>query len=303
MKLRTFSSVAYLFSYVNLLLANKQPHLSWDKRTIKDCSFWYDNTGSRTCESIRKAWQVSPETFSRWNPSITLDCDGWRFQSYCVRVKAEETTPSSTPTRTRSSIISTTTETAPPLWTDVGCYHDASIHPLQTQLPGPGGAGFMSRSKCEDSCWKAGYVFAGLKAGVECWCGNYVQGNFTPSPSDCNIPCAGNSSEICGGITVFNVVQGREPPYTHTITLAESSTSSYSSLSTSSSSSSVPSTHTTTAVTSTDNPTSSFVPGSSSTSASASTRISIPLPIKLLAGMLWSCYNGSTSIMMITLGL
>ncbi|KAJ3480465.1 hypothetical protein NLG97_g8063 [Lecanicillium saksenae] len=205
MKPSLLSPVLRLLGCVSLALANKQPHLATDPKTIKECSFWYDNTGDRTCESIRNAWKILPETFSRWNPSIGLNCEGWRFQSYCVRVKAEETTSSPTSTSTTSSTSSTTTETAPPIWTDKGCYQDAATHPFQTRLSSPGGND-LTRAKCEASCWSAGYLYAGFKSGVECWCGKYVQGSLSPSASDCNVACAGNSSETCGGSTFFDVV-------------------------------------------------------------------------------------------------
>lgn len=261
MGLSVLHSAVLLLGCTNFVLANKQPKLSWDPKTIKDCSFWYDNTGSRTCESIRKSWNISPGTFSRWNPSIGLDCEGWRFQSYCVRVKAEETT--SSPTPTSSSTISTTTTTVPPppLWTDMGCYQDAATHPVQTRLPSPGGND-LTRAKCEASCWSAGYVFAGFKAGVECWCGKYIQGDFSPAPSDCNVPCAGNSSETCGGSTFFDVVMGRKRPYSHTTTSAST--------------------------TSTDAP-------SVSPPSSSSTRTSIPLPTQTAGWRAFGCYKDTAN--------
>ncbi|KAJ4147090.1 hypothetical protein LMH87_001638 [Akanthomyces muscarius] len=255
MQLLLLNSVVWLLACVSPVLGSKEPQLSWDPNTIKDCTYWYDNTGSRTCDSIRNSWNISPETFSRWNPSVGTNCEGWRFQSYCVRVKAEETTSSPTPTSTTSSTSSTTTETAPPLWTDTGCYQDAATHPLQTRLPSPGGND-LTRAKCEAACWSAGYLYAGFKAGVECWCGKYVQGTLSPSPSDCNIACAGNSSEMCGGSNLFGIVVGRDPPYSHTTT-SEPATST----------------------------------SSSSASSSSSSRTSIPLPTQTAGWRVIGCYK------------
>lgn len=208
----TLLSYAGLASLLHMGAADSEPFLSYDVNTIKDCSFWYDNYGTRTCESIRETWSISPETFSRWNPSISLDCKGWGRHSYCVGVIAELTRSSSTITPTSTS-TTTTLSTPPPIWTDHGCYADASVHPFQTQLPAPAGKD-MTRAKCEAKCWGEGYQFVGFKAGTECWCGNYVQGMISPSPSDCSAPCAGNSSEICGGDKVFNVLEGNDPPST-----------------------------------------------------------------------------------------
>ena len=77
MKSAQLLSSAWLTSLVHLATANKEPLLSYDIHTIKDCSYWYDNYGKRTCESIRDAWGVSPEDFARWKPSLTVDCKGW----------------------------------------------------------------------------------------------------------------------------------------------------------------------------------------------------------------------------------
>ena len=126
-------------------------------------------------------------------------------------------------TTSTTQAVTTTTVAPSPLWTDVGCYQDASIHPLQTQLPSPGGSQ-LSRQKCSNACWGAGCRFSGLKAGVECWCGQYVQGDLSSSPADCNMPCPGNSSETCGGAKVFNVVAGNEPPYSYIEPLTPTST-------------------------------------------------------------------------------
>lgn len=208
----TLLSYAGLANLLHLAAADIEPGLSYDMNTIKDCSFWYDNYGTKSCETVREIWGISPEDFSRWNPRITLDCKGWSHLSYCVGVVSELTSSSSTMTSTSTS-TKTSTATPPPLWTDHGCYMDASIHPVQTQLPAPAGSD-MTRAKCESRCWSEGYQFVGFKAGTECWCGHYVEGSRSPSASDCGAPCAGNSSETCGGEKVFNILEGNDPPFT-----------------------------------------------------------------------------------------
>ncbi|KAM3557432.1 hypothetical protein MY1884_004533 [Beauveria asiatica] len=72
----------------------------------------------------------------------------------------------------------------------------------------------MTRAKCETKCWSEGYQYVGFKAGTECWCGHYIDGSHTPFQSDCSAPCAGNSSESCGGDKVYNVLEGNDPPFT-----------------------------------------------------------------------------------------
>lgn len=206
------STVSLLWA-ANLLVlatANKEPRLSYHKDTITGCSFWYDNIGTRTCESIRTAWGISPETFSRWNPPISLDCQGWARHSYCVAVAAEETSTTITPT---SSTISSTTSATPsksPVWTELGCYKDASTHPLATQLASSGGNS-LTRSKCEIACWEAAFHYSGFKSGTECWCGTYVFGDLASNATDCNVPCSGNNTETCGASNLFNIMKGGIP--------------------------------------------------------------------------------------------
>ncbi|CAN8102201.1 unnamed protein product [Discula destructiva] len=55
----------------------------------------------------------------------------------------------------------------------------------------------MTRNKCLVICAFGNFVYAGLEYGNECWCGNKL-GNVKPQGT-CNLPCAGNSSETCGG--------------------------------------------------------------------------------------------------------
>ncbi|KAK7964076.1 WSC domain-containing protein [Apiospora saccharicola] len=56
-----------------------EPEMIYDLNTISTCTFWYDNYHGRSCKDVRDdTFNVSPEAFSRWNPSITLDCGNWQ---------------------------------------------------------------------------------------------------------------------------------------------------------------------------------------------------------------------------------
>lgn len=66
-----------------------------------------------------------------------------------------------------------------------------------------------------------GSCIAGLEAGTECCCGNEVTNEWTENQGDCNIPCPGNATQICGGASVFNVFEAEtqntlRPPSTPT---------------------------------------------------------------------------------------
>lgn len=248
--------------------ANKLPYLTYNIDTIPDCSYWYDNQdGHRTCESIRAAWQVSPEDFARWNPDLTVDCTGWETgHSYCVAVAAEQGQQQHsyiTTTTTGPTTASPSSAVVTPVWSYLGCYNDdSSIHPLQTQLSSPAGED-LDPGKCEAACWAAQYPFVGLKGGDECWCGTYVDGGTSSSPRECSVPCAGDEAETCGGGGVFNVFQGVvDFSHLHSVTTASTM------LGMESSSSSGGGASTPTAMTS-STATSSASPSSSSSSASS----------------------------------
>ena len=207
MQLTLFTFSAWVLSVSHPAAAREYPLLTCDPNTIKSCIYYYDNRGGQKCETVRKNYGISPENFHRWNPSISVTCEGWTYQSYCVAVNEEQGSLSVPPVTSTTASSTTTSRTRSIVWTDQSCYADASLHPLQTQLPSPAGAD-LSRRKCENACWKAEYAFAALKAGVECWCGDYVNGFWTDTQDACNIPCPGNRSETCGGDNAFNVLEG-----------------------------------------------------------------------------------------------
>lgn len=57
----------------------------------------------------------------------------------------------------------------------------------------------MTVDKCTTSCKAAGYNIAGLEFGRECFCGNDLENNATITDEGCDMRCAGDSSEFCGG--------------------------------------------------------------------------------------------------------
>lgn len=61
--------------------------------------------------------------------------------------------------------------------------------------------------KCVSSCQTAGYKYAGVEYGSQCFCGNSI-GITTwaqlQDQSKCNIPCPGDSTNMCGGNNALN---------------------------------------------------------------------------------------------------
>ncbi|KIM38445.1 hypothetical protein M413DRAFT_30263 [Hebeloma cylindrosporum] len=117
----------------------------------------------------------------------------------------------------RISVFSLTTPPAPPAgWASVGCYTDVSSNrTLRT-------AAFtdvndMTIESCTAFCTPAGYQYAGVEFGRECYCDNVIEAPGGPAPdgtAGCNMPCTGNAAETCGGagrINIFNSTVGKAP--------------------------------------------------------------------------------------------
>ncbi|KAK8056954.1 WSC domain-containing protein [Apiospora rasikravindrae] len=103
-------------------------------------------------------------------------------------------------------------------WTYIGCYNDnvnqERTLPWALHYPGTNTA-----TECLAQCALYGYPIAGVEYGEECYCGDpgdLTQPGVGKQPeSDCNIPCAGNASAICGGGSRLSTYQwsGAAPLY------------------------------------------------------------------------------------------
>jgi len=65
----------------------------------------------------------------------------------------------------------------------------------------------MTVELCTTACAAGGFTYAGLEYGQECYCGNALVNGATVSSvsTQCLMPCAGNSAEICGGPNAINL--------------------------------------------------------------------------------------------------
>lgn len=192
--------------------ADSTPSMQFDSKTIAGCTWWYDNWEGQTCQSIRD-WRygISAADFTRWNPSVGLDCSNWQQLSYCVQVAGEVKSSSIAPSSTKP--VSSTLPSATPTpgmvltgWNSLGCYVDANT--LSNKTSKAGGTS-LTVDTCESACFGDKYQYAGVKAGTDCWCGSFVGSSWTANQTDCNIPCGGNSTQICGGKSVFNVFEAK----------------------------------------------------------------------------------------------
>jgi hypothetical protein len=67
----------------------------------------------------------------------------------------------------------------------------------------------MTIARCVAFCRSQGYAYAGAQFSRQCYCGNEF--GKRGRASNCNMPCAGNPSETCGGSWANSVykVSGR----------------------------------------------------------------------------------------------
>lgn len=94
-------------------------------------------------------------------------------------------------------------------WMYKGCYTDnVTARALPALLPWqqPDSPNLTVQS-CISLCYQLDYSIAGLEFQTQCFCGNFIyNGNdLAPSKSDCNLPCPGNATEVCGGANRISI--------------------------------------------------------------------------------------------------
>ncbi|KAL7936609.1 hypothetical protein V8C35DRAFT_295940 [Trichoderma chlorosporum] len=211
--------------------ASITPEMQWDPNTISSCIDWYDNDGTQTCEYVRDMFKISSEDFHTWNPSVGLDCKPWYDPvSYCILTKERwasfTSTHTSTTTSTSTSTRVSTHVPSPTAWTALGCYidDDPAWPVLEKAYSKQGGDPSLTIPSCQSTCWTASVnrtvLYAGVKEGNQCWCGSFVAGQTSRNQTDCNLPCGGDKTEICGGkgrVNVFAPVTTKSPSSSSTM--------------------------------------------------------------------------------------
>ncbi|KAL5314372.1 hypothetical protein ACEPPN_018798 [Leptodophora sp. 'Broadleaf-Isolate-01'] len=86
-------------------------------------------------------------------------------------------------------------------WKSQGCYSDtADVRTLNNYHATTTG---LTIEECVQAA--AGYKYAGVEYGEECWFGNEFSSIATQQSSGCNMPCSGDSSLLCGGDLHINI--------------------------------------------------------------------------------------------------
>ncbi|KAF8525138.1 copper radical oxidase [Hysterangium stoloniferum] len=89
-------------------------------------------------------------------------------------------------------------------WESLGCYSD-DVNARTLSVP-MGVSGPMTVQLCLDACFTAGYHLGGVEFAVECYCDvSFKNGGAPVTDGRCNMICAGNSTEFCGGPSGLNM--------------------------------------------------------------------------------------------------
>ncbi|QUC17769.1 uncharacterized protein UV8b_02010 [Ustilaginoidea virens] len=87
-------------------------------------------------------------------------------------------------------------------WQYQGCYQD-NVNQQKTFFWQNFMETNMTPKRCLDLCADFGYMAAGLEYGKECYCGDPAnidaRGSKKVDDKQCNVPCSGNASALCGG--------------------------------------------------------------------------------------------------------
>ncbi|KJA18927.1 copper radical oxidase [Hypholoma sublateritium FD-334 SS-4] len=90
-------------------------------------------------------------------------------------------------------------------WVSLGCFTDG-VNGLRSLPNGVATTGAVTIESCTAACFAAGFPIAGAEFATQCFCNTAITNGGAPTPaSACNMPCAGNGSEFCGGPNALNV--------------------------------------------------------------------------------------------------
>ncbi|CCC12765.1 hypothetical protein SMACR_09546 [Sordaria macrospora] len=182
---------------------------------------WIEGTGSGgsaprgSCAAVRDYFDITPEQFSEWNPSLSLDCEPWLEPvSYCI-------------------VTISRLNAASPLILIPGfisCFEEGSLEMKVTTTTD------LTIEKCIKTCKSEQWRFAGMHNGDECWCGDYAgkqsEGGYSGIPNmnpeswkrnktECNVPCSGDKSKFCGGKDLLAIFDTKDhEPYAFLSTMA-----------------------------------------------------------------------------------
>lgn len=195
-----------------------------------------DSTCNTPCagessEMCGAAWELSLYKYAA--PAIgscnndnttTTPMDPTNTATSTVSTTSTSTTITSTPTATSTMpVYVDITDSSE--WYHLGCAID-SYDPRVFSYGGDY-KNELTIDSCLIDCEDAGYTYAGLEYGIQCYCGNSIDSSVTYDvESACGTPCGGNSTEMCGGnyrLDVYQFISAAETECNATTTAIPSS--------------------------------------------------------------------------------
>ncbi|TVY28973.1 putative fungistatic metabolite [Lachnellula hyalina] len=146
----------------------------------------------------------------------------------CLAQSSSSTTTGSASSSSSSSSAATATATATASasvypdttkWEYVGCQNETTLRNNTNGLRALNSGvseslELMTVDTCLTYCAGGNYAFAGLEYTKECYCSQLLSALSAKLPeSSCNLPCAGNGSQVCGGslaLTVYKAKSSKE---------------------------------------------------------------------------------------------
>lgn len=121
-------------------------------------------------------------------------------------VAADATSTTPTPTATNTSPPWGT-----PTWKPLGCLttDDSEAPVLSDRITPDDGDSGLTGNLCQELCFEHDWQvrFAGVEGGDACWCSRQVSESKADDATDCNIPCSGDDTQLCGGDGLFFVYE------------------------------------------------------------------------------------------------
>jgi hypothetical protein len=91
-------------------------------------------------------------------------------------------------------------------YVSLGCYTEASDNNRALIFQQNVDSSTLTTEICLSACKAMGMPYAGTEYSGECYCGTFLNPGSVPTTSDqCNMPCNGDPSEICGGSRILNL--------------------------------------------------------------------------------------------------
>ncbi|TFK31652.1 WSC domain-containing protein [Crucibulum laeve] len=109
-------------------------------------------------------------------------------------------------------------------WSSLGCYTDSTSSRTLATASFTSVDG-MTITSCVNFCNSGGYRFAGMEFGRECYCDNSIRSpGAIASANDCNMPCTGDASSVCGAADRLSVYASSATSTSTTATTTQSPT-------------------------------------------------------------------------------